>query len=39
MMALSSLIMLALAIPLWAKVSAPLLMACVAVWLWRRPEQ
>lgn len=38
MMALSTLIMWSLAIPLWAKVSAPLLMACVAVWLWRRPE-
>jgi uncharacterized membrane protein YbaN (DUF454 family) len=38
MMALSAAIMLMLAIPLWAKVSAPLLMAAVAVWLWRRPE-
>jgi uncharacterized protein len=25
-------------IPLWAQVGAPLLMAGVAVWLWRRPE-
>jgi hypothetical protein len=30
--------MLVLNIPLWTKVSAPLLMAAVAAWLWRRPE-
>ena len=38
MMALSAAIMMLLAMPLWAKVSAPLLMAGVAVWLWPRPE-
>ena len=38
MMALSAAIMMVLTMPLWAKVSAPLLMAGVAVWLWRRPE-
>jgi len=38
MMTISAAIMLALTIPLWTKVSAPLLMAGVAVWLWRRPE-
>lgn len=37
-MALSAAIMLALAIPLWAKVAAPLLMFSVGWWLWRRPE-
>lgn len=38
MMAISAAIMSMLSIPLWAKVSAPLLMAGVALWLWRRPE-
>lgn len=38
MMSISALIMLALAIPLWAKVMAPLMMAAVGWWLWRRPE-
>ena len=38
MMVISAAIMLAMSIPLWTKVSAPLLMAGVAVWLWRRPE-
>jgi uncharacterized membrane protein YbaN (DUF454 family) len=38
MMTISAAIMLAMAIPLWAKIAAPLLMAGVAVWLWRRPE-
>ena len=38
MMTISAVIMLMLAIPLWIKVSVPLLMAAVAVWLWRRPE-
>lgn len=25
-------------IPLWARVGVPVVMACVAVWLWSRPE-
>jgi len=37
-MTISAGVMMMLAIPLWTKVSAPLLMAGVAVWLWRRPE-
>jgi hypothetical protein len=38
MMVLSAAIVAATAAPLWAKVGLPLCMACVAVWLWRRPE-
>lgn len=38
MMAASAGIMWLLAIPLWAQVSAPLLMAGVAWWVWRQPE-
>ena len=38
MMALSAIVMWQLAVPLWAQVSAPLTMAGVGWWLWRRPE-
>jgi hypothetical protein len=26
-------------LPAWSKVAVPALMAAVALWLWRRPEQ
>jgi uncharacterized protein len=38
MMAASAAAMGVTAAPLWAKVGVPVFMACVAVWLWRRPE-
>ena len=38
MMVLSSAVLLATSVPLVVKVGTPLLMAVVAVWLWRRPE-
>ncbi|MBL8342331.1 MAG: YbaN family protein [Rubrivivax sp.] len=38
MMALSAVLMGVSPAPLAAKVGVPLLMAAVAVWLWRRPE-
>lgn len=39
MMAASAAIMIALpTVPVWTKVGVPLLMLCVAVWIWRRPE-
>jgi len=38
MMALSSAVLLATAAPAAVKIGAPILMAAVAIWLWRRPE-
>ena len=39
LMMLASASMLAIsAAPLWVKIGAPAMMASVAVWLWRRPE-
>lgn len=38
MMAASAAAMGVTGAPLWAKVGVPVFMACVAVWLWRRPE-
>jgi uncharacterized membrane protein YbaN (DUF454 family) len=38
MMTLSSAVLLATDVPVAVKVVAPLLMAAVAIWLWRRPE-
>lgn len=26
-------------IPLWTRIGVPVVMGCVAVWLWRRPEE
>jgi uncharacterized protein len=39
MMAASAISIQFMSIPLWAQLGAPLLMAGVAVWLWRRPEK
>jgi uncharacterized protein len=38
MMSLSAVILWVTATPLWLKAGAPLLMAIVALWLWKRPE-
>lgn len=38
MMVLSVAVMVLLGVPLWALVSAPLLMGAVAWWLWLQPE-
>ena len=39
MMLLSTLVLLATGAPVAVKIGAPVFMAAVAVWLWRRPEQ
>jgi len=39
MMTFSALVLLATGAPIAAKIGAPLFMAAVAIWLWRRPEQ
>ena len=39
MMTFSALVLLATAAPVAVKIGAPLFMAAVAIWLWRRPEQ
>ena len=38
MMTISSIVILALPVPLWARLAAPASMLLVALWLWRRPE-
>ena len=38
MMLASSVVLVLSAVPTFVKVGVPLLMACVAIWLWRRPE-
>ncbi|MGJ3699946.1 YbaN family protein [Variovorax sp. AFSI2.2] len=39
MMTFSALVLLATGAPVAVKIGAPLFMAAVAIWLWRRPEQ
>jgi len=39
MMTFSALLLLATGAPIAVKIGAPLFMAAVAIWLWRRPEQ
>jgi uncharacterized membrane protein YbaN (DUF454 family) len=39
MMTFSALVLLATGAPIAVKIGAPLFMAAVAIWLWRRPEQ
>lgn len=39
MMVLSSAVLALSSLPLAAKLGMPALMACVALWLWRRPER
>ena len=39
MMLLSAAVLLATGAPVAVKIGAPIFMAAVAVWLWRRPEQ
>ena len=39
MMTFSALVLLATGAPVAVKIGAPLFMAVVAIWLWRRPEQ
>ena len=39
MMTFSALVLLATGVPIAVKIGAPLFMAAVAIWLWRRPEQ
>jgi hypothetical protein len=38
MMFASATVLALSALPLWIKLAVPAFMACVAVWLWRRPE-
>ena len=38
MMLASATVLTLSALPLWIKLAVPAFMACVAVWLWRRPE-
>lgn len=38
MMLASAVLLQALNVPMWLRIGAPLMMATVAVWLWRRPE-
>ena len=38
MMTASSTVLLLAPVPLWLRIAAPLLMACVALWMWRRPD-
>jgi uncharacterized protein len=37
-MSASAVLLLLLNVPVWLQIGAPLTMAIVAVWLWRRPE-
>ncbi|MDP9932001.1 YbaN family protein [Variovorax paradoxus] len=39
MMTFSALVLLATGAPVAVKIGAPLFMAAIAIWLWRRPEQ
>ncbi len=38
MMTASSTVLLLAPVPLWLRIAAPLLMACVALWMWRQPD-
>jgi uncharacterized membrane protein YbaN (DUF454 family) len=38
MMTASSTVLLLTPAPLWLRIGAPLLMACVALWMWQRPD-
>jgi hypothetical protein len=38
-MMFSAVVLLATGAPVAVKIGAPLFMAAVAIWLWRRPEQ
>jgi len=38
MMTVSATVIVLLPLPAWARIGVPLVMAAVAIWLWRRPE-